>query len=69
MPRGSWRRSSSLGSAGSSVFWLLGIEVAVGIVAYAVALRLVRELRPDEIEFFGEMWLGLKRRIGIAKSD
>lgn len=32
------------------------LEVAAGIALYAVALRVVRGLRADEIEFAGELW-------------
>jgi O-antigen/teichoic acid export membrane protein len=35
--------------------WMLGAQVMVGIAAYAIALRLLGALRPDEIEFVTEL--------------
>ena len=49
--------------------WLLAVEAVVGIAVYSIALRVLRGLRPDEIEFFGELWLALKRRLGIVRSS
>lgn len=48
-----------------SAIWLLAAEVVVGIVAYALVLRVVGGLKPDEIEFVGELrttiWKRLRR--------
>jgi O-antigen/teichoic acid export membrane protein len=48
--------------------WLLAADVAIGIAIYSVALRLYRGLRADEIDFFGELWLALRRRLGLARA-
>jgi len=43
--------------------WTLLAEAVVGIVVYALALRVVRGLRPDEIEFAGELWATARSKL------
>ncbi len=49
-----------------AAIWLLAAEAAVGLIAYALALRMLNGLRPDELEFFGEMWAAIRRRLHLA---
>ena len=49
-----------------SSVWLLLAEVATGIVVYAFALWASRGLRPDELEYLGDMRRAIARRIRRA---
>jgi len=46
-----------------AAIWLLVAEVLVGIPVYVLALWGLKGLRPDEIEFIGEMWAAALRRL------
>ena len=46
--------------------WLLALEVLVGFAVYGVALWATRGMRPDEIEFIGDAWTAIKRRVRRA---
>lgn len=46
--------------------WTLAAEVLVGLGVYALALWALRGLRSDEIQFFGEAWTALRRKLRRA---
>ncbi len=43
--------------------WVLGVEVLAGLVVYVLALWALRGLRPDEIQYAGEVWAAVRRRM------
>ncbi len=49
-----------------AALWMLGAQVVVGIAAYFLALWALRGLRPDEVEFIGEMWTAMRRKLHLG---
>lgn len=50
-----------------AAIWLLVAETVLGLALYVLALWALRGLRPDELQFAGEIWVAIKRRLGLAK--
>lgn len=48
--------------------WLLFAEAMLGLILYSLALWALRGLRPDELEFIGEMWTAIKRRLHLTRT-
>lgn len=47
--------------------WLLVVETVLGLALYVAALWALRGLRPDELQFAGELWGAAKRRLKLSK--
>ena len=45
--------------------WLLAVQAITGVAVYFVALWALRGLRSDELEFAGDVWRAIRRKVGL----